>query len=171
MPRRFFKRFAPSRDKIKEHKHLKIFGELLHDPNLWHMNRRSVSGAFAVGLFIAWVPLPIQMILAAAAAIYFRTNLPISVALVWVTNPITVPPMFYFAYMVGTWVIGAPAEDFAFALSYEWLSNELATSWKPLLVGCFLLSIISSVIGYVTVSQFWVYAVLKRRSRGKDKTK
>jgi len=56
----------------------------------------------AVGLFCAFVPLPIQMLLAAAAAIIFRVNLPISVGLVWITNPVTIPPMFYFCYKVGT---------------------------------------------------------------------
>ena len=96
----------PDHQTIKEHKHLKIFGKLLHDGNLWHLNRRSVSGAFAVGLFCAFVPIPSQMILAAAIAIIIRVNLPISVALVWISNPITMPPIFYAAYKFGAYVMG-----------------------------------------------------------------
>ena len=167
MPKHLIRRITPDHDTVRNHRHLQIFGKLLHDPNLWHLNRRSASGAFAIGLFMAFVPVPFQMVLAAAAAIPFRVNLPLSVALVWITNPITMPAIFYFAYLVGTWVIGQPPQDFEFQLSFEWLGNELASSWKPFLTGCFLLATTSSIIGYFTVSQFWIYAVKKQRSRRK----
>jgi uncharacterized protein (DUF2062 family) len=170
MPRKFFKRFMPSHTRVKEHKQLQIFGDVLHEPDLWHINRRSMAGAFAVGLFFAWVPMPLQMVMAAAAAIVFRTNLALSVALVWITNPVTIPPMFYFAYLVGTWVIGTPPQEFEFQLSFQWLTSELASSWKPFLSGCLILATSSSVIGYFTVSQLWVYAVRKQRAKRKGGT-
>ena len=169
MPRKFFKRFMPSHTEVRGHKHLKIFGEVLHEPNLWHINRRSMAGAFAVGLFCAWVPIPSQMLLAAAAAILFRTNLPLSVVLVWISNPLTIPPMFYFAYLVGTWVIGQPPQDFEFQLSFDWLTSELTSSWKPFLIGCFILATGSGVLGYFVVSQLWIYNVKKNRSKRKGK--
>jgi uncharacterized protein (DUF2062 family) len=170
MPRKFFKRFMPNHTQVKEHRYLRIFGDVLHEPNLWHINRRSMAGGFAVGLFFAWVPIPSQMVMAAAAAILFRTNLAISIALVWITNPVTIPPLFYFAYLVGTWVIGTPPQNFEFQLSFEWLTSELASSWKPFLTGCFILATASSIIGYVTVSQFWVIAVRRQRSKRKGKS-
>ena len=98
MPKRFLKRYMPKEHDIRNHKHMRYFGKLLHDPNIWHLNRRSVAGAFSVGLFMAMVPVPFQMILAAAAAIPCRVNLPISVGLVWITNPLTMPAIFYFCY-------------------------------------------------------------------------
>ena len=73
--------------------------------------------------------------------------------------------MFYFAYLVGTWVIGEPPQDFEFHLTFEWLANELASSWKPFLTGCFILATSSSMIGYFAVSQLWIYAVKKQRSK------
>ena len=164
MPRKFFQRFLPSPQSIKDNKTLKIFGEWLHEPNLWHLNRRSVAGAFAVGLFCAWMPVPFQMVMAAGAAIWIGTNLPLSVALVWITNPVTIPPMFYPAYLVGTWIIGEPPVDFSFELTFDWLLNELSASWKPFLVGCFTMASISSVIGYFAIEGFWRYSVLNRRS-------
>lgn len=164
MPRRFFKKYMPSPHDIKNNKVLSIFGTLLHDPNLWHMNRRSMAGAFMVGLFFAWWPVPFQMALAAGGAILLRTNLPMSVALVWITNPVTMPPMFYFAYLVGTWVIGVPPEEaFSIELSMEWLMHELTLIWKPFLTGCLLLGITSSVIGYFSISWLWVHLVMKQR--------
>ena len=137
----------------------------MHKPNLWHLNRRSVAGAFAVGLFCAWMPVPFQMALAAGAAIWIGTNLPLSIVLVWITNPVTITPMFYFAYLVGTWIIGEPPTDFSFELTFDWLLNELSSSWKPFLVGCFTLASISSLIGYFVIDGFWRYSVVRKRSK------
>lgn len=171
MPKEFLKRYMPDAHEIKNSKSLKIFGTLLHNPNLWHLNRHSVAGAFAVGLFFAWWPVPFQMVLAAGAAIWFNTNLPISVALVWITNPVTMPPMFYFAYLVGTWVLGAPETSFQMELSFEWLLNGMTTIWKPFLLGCFILGMISSVSGYFIIKMLWRYNIakkfhLRRKNRG-----
>ncbi len=163
MPRKFFQRFLPKPQTIKNNKTLQIFGDWLHKPNLWHLNRRSVAGAFAVGLFCAWMPVPFQMALAAGAAIWIGTNLPLSIALVWITNPVTIPPMFYSAYIVGTWIIGEPPTDFSFELTFDWLLNELSSSWKPFLVGCFTLASVSSLIGYSAIDGFWRYKVSHRR--------
>ena len=171
MPRKFFQRFLPHPKTIKENKTLQIFGDWLHEPNLWHLNRRSVAGAFAVGLFFAWMPVPFQMVMAAGTAIWIGTNLPLSVIIVWISNPFTIPPMFYFAYLVGTWIIGEPATDFSFELSFDWLFNELSSSWKPFLIGCFTMATCSSLFGYLTINAIWRYSVLSRRSLGRHRRK
>lgn len=157
MPKKLIKRFMPDHHTIREHKHLRFFGSLLHDPNLWHLNRRSASGAFAVGLFMAFVPVPFQMLLGAAGAILFRVNLPLSVALVWITNPLTMPPMFYFTYRVGVWLLGSPShhESFHFELSYEWLMSGLGAIWEPFLLGCFVTGAVSALAGYLTIRGLW----------------
>jgi uncharacterized protein (DUF2062 family) len=162
MPRKFLKKFMPDPREIKNNKTLRIFGSLLHDPNLWHMSRRSVAGAFAVGLFFAWWPVPLQMLLAAGGAIMLRTNLPISVALVWITNPVTMAPMFYGAYVVGTWIVGTPEMSFEMELSIEWMMNEMLAIWKPFLTGCLTLGVVSSALGYFGINYIWQYSVLKK---------
>jgi len=174
MPKKLIQRMTPSREVIRNHKYLKIFGTLLHDPNLWHINRRSSAGAFSVGLFMAFVPVPFQMILAAGAAILFRVNLPLSIALVWITNPLTMPPIFLFAYWVGTWIIGVPpgAEHFQFSL--EWLQNGgLHGVWAPFLLGCLVCGAISALVGYVTVRGLWRLLAIRqwRRRQRQRKTK
>ena len=165
MPREFIKRFMPDPQKIKNSKSLKIFGELLHAPNLWHLNRRSVAGAFAVGLFFAWWPVPFQMVLGAAAAILLHTNLPLSVAIVWITNPVTMPVMFYSAYVVGTWIIGVPTTTFEFELTIQWLTNGLMAIWQPFLTGCLVLGTISSAIGYASIQILWRVSISRKRAR------
>jgi len=169
MPRRIIKRYLPDHDKIRNHKHLKLLRPLLQDPNLLHLNRRSVSGGFAVGLFMAWVPVPFQMFLAAFAAIIIRVNLPISVALVWVTNPITMPPMFYFAYKIGAWTLGLPPRHVHFELTWGWLSESLGAIWEPFLLGCLITGVVSSLLGYLIVNRMWRAHVIQSWKARKEK--
>lgn len=162
MPKKFIKRYMPNHKVIREHKHLQIFGSLLHDPNLFHLNRRSVAGAFAVGLFFAWVPVPFQMVLAAAMAIYLRVNLPVSVALVWTSNPLTMPPLFYFAYRLGSWILGIPENKFHIELTFEWLSSGLAAVWQPFLLGCFVMGVGCSLLGYLGIRLLWRLSIIRK---------
>lgn len=166
MPKKLISRLFPGYHKMREHKSLQFFGTLLHDPNIWHLNRRSVAGAFAVGLFMAFVPIPFQMVTSAALAILFRVNLPISVALVWITNPLTMPPIFFFAYKLGQWVLDTPHMQFHFQLSWEWLQSDMLLIWKPFLLGCFLLSTVSALLGYIGIRVFWrIYIIRKLEER------
>ena len=79
MPKRLLRKLLPDHRRIREHPHLSRFGARLHDPNLWHLNRRSVAGGTALGLFTSMIPFPGQMIIAAALAIWVRVNLPLFV--------------------------------------------------------------------------------------------
>jgi hypothetical protein len=164
MPRRLIKRYLPDLHRIREHKQLRLFGDRLHDPNLWHLNRRSVAGAVGLGVFMALLPLPGQMILAAAAAIGFRVNLPLAVATVWITNPFTFPPVFYFNYKIGTWVLSTPHQEFAFKLSLDWLMNETSAIWPPLIIGSLLMATVLGITTYALVRLAWrIYILRKRR--------
>ena len=171
MSRKFLHKFMPDPHEIRNNKSLRIFGDLLHEPNLWHINRRSIANAFMVGLFFAWWPVPFQMILAAGGAILVRANLPLSVGLVWITNPVTMPAMFYFAYVVGTWITGAPETHFSMELSFEWLLNELRLIWQPFLTGCLVLAIFSSITAYFTTNYLWRAGIKKRRAKNKSRNK
>lgn len=157
----------PDHKVIREHRHLQVFGSLLHDPNLWHLNRRSASGAFAVGLFFAFVPVPFQMVLAVAGAIICRVNLPLSAALVWVTNPITMPPIFYFTYRVGTWILGEPAGEFHFELSWDVLSHDMGLIWQPFLLGSLVCGTICAALGYLVIRGWWRWHIVKHLERRK----
>lgn len=160
MPRKFIRRIMPNHETIRASRSLKVFGRLLHDANLWHMNRRSAAGAFAVGLFCAFVPVPFQMFLAAAMAILFRVNLPLSVTLVWVSNPITMPPLFYLCYLAGAWILDEPTQPFAFEASWDWLVYSINTIGAPFLLGCFIFAVISALVGYVTIRLLWRQSVV-----------
>lgn len=165
MPRRLIKRYLPDPKKVRDHRHLRFLGPLLQDPNILHLNRRSVSGAFAVGLFFAFWPVPFQMVLAAIGAIVTRVNLPISVALVWITNPLTMPPIFYCAYLVGTWIMGTPASGVPFEFTAEGIAHVMAHNWQPFLLGCLVCGTLSAVTGYVTIRLLWRVLVQRNWNR------
>jgi uncharacterized protein (DUF2062 family) len=163
----WLRRITPDRDKISEHKHLRVFGKLLHDPNLWHLNRRSAAGAFAVGLFVMYMPPVGQMFVAAAVAIAVRVNLPISVALVWITNPVTIPPMYYFAYLVGSWILGRHIESFHMDYWLDW--HHWIDIFTPLTVGCLVCGAVCSVTGYFAVQGIWRWSLMRQIRRRKER--
>ena len=154
--RRHLRRVVPGAGEIRRHAFLRrVFGKLLFDIELWHLNRASVAGAVSVGLFMAWVPVPFQMILAAGAAISIRCNLPVAVALVWISNPVTAAPMYYGAYELGGWLLDVPPVDLRIDISLQWLLHELGRVWEPFLLGCFVIGIASAILGHVAVRLVW----------------
>ncbi|MGF1527523.1 MAG: DUF2062 domain-containing protein [Candidatus Competibacterales bacterium] len=165
MFKRFLQRHLPDHHSIRRHGSFRFLGPLLHDPNLWHLNRRSVSGALGVGLFNAFIPVPFQSLLAAICAVWLRVNLPLAIAAVWVTNPLTIPPMFYFTYKVGTWILGTPPQPFAFELSMEWLLNRTGQILPPLLLGSLLVGSLLGTAAFIAVRHLWRHHVLRRRAR------
>ncbi|MDB1123569.1 DUF2062 domain-containing protein [Vibrio algarum] len=169
MPRKFIQRFMPDHQVIKRQKALKIFGNVLYNPNLWCLNRRSASGAFALGLFMAFVPLPSQMIMSAGMAIMLGVNLPLSVALVWVSNPITMPIMFYFCYKVGAQIMHIPPQGFHFELSWDYLLNQMSTIGPPFLLGCLVCGLIAAAVGYFGIRGLWRYSVVRSWQQRKSR--
>lgn len=129
----------PDVHKLNQYGVLKPFGKIAHEANLWHLNRRSAAGAFAVGVFLAFMPIPFQMIVAAACAIILRVNLPLSVAMVWISNPLTMPPMLFASYQVGSFILNRHPEPFLFELSLSWFKAGFSTIVPPLFFGrcCF----------------------------------
>ena len=169
MPRKFIKRYLPDAHRVRDHQHLKMFGRLLHDPLLWHLNRYSVAGALGTGVFLAFIPMPFQMLAAAAIAILLRFNLPVAVVTVWISNPFTMPPMFFFSYRIGNWLMGAPVRDRGFEPTLEWFWVELGDIWQPLYLGSLVIGVIAGLAAYGLVHLVWrihvSYLLRLRRSR------
>ena len=72
-----FKRYIPRKKNVESSAAVRLFAEYLHDPNIWHIHRRSSAGGAAIGVFCAFIPLPIQTLSAAGLSIIFKMNLPI----------------------------------------------------------------------------------------------
>ena len=166
MIKNVIKRFFPKLDKVKEEKILKIFGPAVLQPNLWHINKKSVSRGFAIGAFCAFLPIPGQMILAAFLSITFAANIPISLVLTWITNPITFTPIFYFAYKIGKIIFDGRITYDVDEKEIDILSNIMYI-WEPLLLGSIILSITGSIVAYIIIRVYWRYYVIKIWSKRK----
>jgi len=162
MPKKFFKRYSPDPKRIRDTPGLGFLGARLHQPNLWHFNRRSISKAVAIGLFCTWLPFPFQSVFAATGALFFRANIAISVALVFITNPITIPPLFFFAYQLGNWVLGRKSMSAPMEFTMQWITQSLEQIWQPLFLGSFLLAAFSSMMGYLVVQLLWRQNIRQR---------
>lgn len=162
MAKDFIKKYMPDPESIKQNKAFAFLGDVLHQPNLWHLNRHSVTKAFAIGLFWGCIPMPLQMAAAAICAIRFNANLPLSVAIVWFSNPLTMPPIFYFEYLVGAWLMDMPAMSFEYELSFDWIMSKLYEVGIPMYVGSLVCGVILSISGYFIVKYLWTRNARKR---------
>lgn len=171
MPRKFLKRFLPDHKTIQQHPHLQKFGQRLTDPKLWCLNRRTIAGGAALGLFVGFMPILGQMFIAAALAIFFRVNLPIAAMGVWITNPLTTVPIYFFTYKIGAWVLDVPVEQYAFTMTWEWFTHEFLAIWQPLLLGSFICGVIAALLAILFVRLFWRLIVIRSWLQRKKKSK
>lgn len=170
--RKFFRKFIPQQESLSRNPWLKPFARWLHHSNLWHLNRRSVAGGVAIGLFCGLIPGPFQMISAALLAVLLRVNLPIALFTSLYTNPFTILPLYALAYELGSWVSGTHNGAMLSLPELHW-HNWLSELWrwlellgKPILIGLPLLAVLFAVIGYIAVRVAWrVMIVLKWRAR------
>jgi uncharacterized protein (DUF2062 family) len=174
MPRKFLRKYLPSHDSIRRHRHVARFGTLLHHPNLWHLNRGSVAGGVAIGLFSGLVPGPFQMLMAAILAIPLRVNLPVALFTTLYTNPFTIGPLYVLAYEYGKLLTGGngqmtPEPEFEWShigVSLEALTRWLISLGKPLAVGLVALALTLAALGWIGVQAGWrAYVILSWRRR------
>jgi uncharacterized protein (DUF2062 family) len=183
----------PEAATIRRHRSLQFLARWLDDPNLLHLNRFSVSTAFLIGLCAAFIPIPSQMLLAGAVAVWWRANLPISVALVWISNPVTAPPLVWLTYKLGVWMLGGAANPVFEQSLTEWAvqgrglcemlgARECAGAWlgwlrggveqlwqpflKPFLLGSLTVGVVAGLTGFALVRILWrIQVTLRWRAR------
>lgn len=170
MPRKIFRKYLPPADQVRAHRMVAVFGHRLQHPNLWHLNRKSVSGAVAIGLFAGLVPGPFQMLAALLLAIPLRRNLPVAVLTTVYTNPLTILPLYVLAYHYGKLLLGhhdasADISPFDFDWSHLLESTRALLDWMlalgpPLAVGLLALALTLAALGYFAVDLAWRASVL-----------
>jgi uncharacterized protein (DUF2062 family) len=170
--RGWLRRHMPSRETVDSYRLLRPFAKQLRRPDLWHLNHRSVPRAVAVGLGVGIVIPFMHVVLAAILAIPVRANVALAGAFTLLVNPLTIPPMYYAAYKIGSWELrhDALGPDPAAA---QQASSELARMlfWihhasGPIALGIATLAASAALLGYALsalVWRFWVRNKWRRR--------
>jgi uncharacterized protein (DUF2062 family) len=175
VPRKFFRKYLPDPEALRSSRLVAAFGRWLHHPNLWHLNRRSVSGAVAIGLFAGLVPGPLQMLTALLLTIPLKKNLPVALLVTFYTNPFTIVPLYLLAFAYGNLLLPGDSAALAAPFEMDWTNfgDSMRGLWawmvslgKPLAVGLVALGCTLAVVGYVAVQVAWrAYVVAAWRAR------
>lgn len=161
-PRRLAKRYLPDPHLIAGNPRLKLLHPIMAVPGIWHFGRRHVAGGVSLGLALAFVPIPIQQVLSIPFAILFRVNLPAAIGAVWVSNPLTFAPIFYFCYRVGLAVTGAERAPFHLEFSLSGMGASLSGVAGPLLTGCLVCGVTAAIAGNLAVRLVWRMMLVAR---------
>ena len=153
---------------------LKALARLLF---LKNFQPHTIALGFSIGIFMALMPIfGFQMIPALAVAIKFKANKIATLLAVWITNPLTVIPIYYFCFWIGSSLMPmeysrdvSQLKDFMNDISMQ---NFLALgtgTLLPLLIGCLILGSISAIAVYFPV-KILISKYLERRKKKKSKS-
>ena len=163
----------PRRSNIHRYPVLKWFSKFAYDRSyLWSFRSRTIVPALFWGVWIAMLPIVgLQMLVVFFLAIIVRANLPIIIALQWISNPFSMGPIYFADYQIGRiflHLVGIKYErNKLLSAEFNWsdfsfsdLKNLLDT-FPPMFVGG---SVIGISLGVVSV--FLYKLVSKPYKRG-----
>jgi uncharacterized protein (DUF2062 family) len=139
----------------------------LHGPRL---DRQSVARGVAVGIFFGILIPVAQIVFAVAVAIFIRANVAVAAASTLISNPLTFPFVYYFAFRIGAFLIGhdidtppvdvsvseaAAAQSLEVAKWYDTLFHWMRSVGPPLAMGVLFLALTSALVSFLLVHLCW----------------
>lgn len=155
------RRYVPTQQSLERKRVLKPFARHLGHPELWRMSRRSVPRGVALGLFVGVIIPVMHTAIASLLAIPTRANVAMAAAFTLVVNPLTIPPLYYAAFRIGSWELhhDAPLLNPAMA---ERVTSELGRIlfWLheasgPIAAGVLTIAVAAAALGYAASALFW----------------
>lgn len=124
----------------------------------------SIALGAAIGVFVAWTPtIPFQMITTLVVCIILRANKLVGQPIVWITNPVTAVPIYWFNFIVGDWILPGDYSGSQFAILFNKALHAEVGLWEhaqlywdviysffyPLWIGSIIVGIILAVPTYL----------------------
>ena len=137
----------PRRSNIHRYPVLKWFAKTAYDRSyLWSFKGNAMVQALFWGIWIAMLPIVgIQMLVVFFLALIVRANLPLIVALQWISNPLTMAPIYFADYEIGLLILELFGVDYGrnklLTAEFDWSGMEFADLWElvdtfpPMMVG------------------------------------
>jgi len=132
------------------------------------INRKSISKGVLIGLFWGFIPMPMQMLAVLAVTPFIKFNIPIAISMVWLSNPITMPFMYYMEYQTGNFILGNESLE-NIELTLDWFSINWDKILTPLYLGTIPYSIGVSSMIYFIINRLWIDSVNKAKTFRKKK--
>jgi len=132
------------------------------------INRKSISRGVLIGLFWGFIPMPMQMLAVLAVTPFLKFNIPIAISMVWLSNPLTMPFMYYMEYQTGNFLLGYKSLVID-NLTLDWFSTNWNKILTPLYVGTIPYSLGVSTLIYFIINKLWIDSVQKETSKRKKR--
>jgi len=151
-----------TRNFLKKISYSKKFNDFLEKRRLpkayFAITRRAITRGLLVGFFWGFIPMPMQMGGVMVTAALFKFNIPLALATVWLSNPVTYPFMFYMEYLTGNLILGKAGLDNV-ELTMDWFTNHWSDIAISMYVGAAFWAIVGSYTIYLLVNWLWVRSV------------
>jgi hypothetical protein len=158
MVRKLFKKKKTSSSKLD------AFIEKYNIPREYlSTNRKSVSAALFIGIFIGLIPMPFQMLLVLAMVTFFKFNVPLAISMVWLSNPLTMPFMYYIEYKTGVFLLAL--DPLKVELTMTWFHQHIGEIFIPLYVGTLFYCLTLSSSVYFLVNWLWIHSVKQEKKK------
>lgn len=160
----WWRRNAPTRESLEEVRWLRPFAHRVLEPSLWRFTRRSVPRGVALGLLVGiFLMIPgLQIVGAAMLALPCRANVPIAIAMTFLSNPATTPFLLYLSLVVGNRFVHSSADIGTVSLMIEhgasiaeWVRWTASAAAPALIVGLFVIAAVSAAVGYLLSGCTW----------------
>lgn len=171
MPRKHLRRITRQYRQNQHVWYLRPFSAVAKHPMYFALNRRSVTLALALGVFISMLPLPGHTPLAVIAALLARVNLAVAAVAALANTPLTLVPVFYAEYRLGSWLLNRPSQPWPESVSWEWLQTQLEQMWLPLCLGSLVIGSISALVAYFGANGLWHWVHARRVRHRRQRTR
>ena len=115
-----------------------------------------VARGMALGIFIGMTPtMGIQMPIALFFAMILRENKIAAVLGVWISNPMTVIPIYTFNFQIGKYLLGSPDLNMPNFSSMEEMFKIGYDLLIPLTAGSIVVGIVSAAVAYIATLYFY----------------
>jgi uncharacterized protein (DUF2062 family) len=149
----------PRREDFERNRWIAPIAHRVLCPELWRFTRRSVPRGVALGLFAGFIVPLGQIFLAAFLAMPVRANVSVAVLVTFITNPFTLPFWIVVANRIGRFMLRVDPIGLASAMGSGWGWWDtlvwFAQSAAFTTIGFVVLSIVTSVLGYVVSGFVW----------------